>query len=921
MAGGPLASRTVLELCGAPCHLPSSILSAILPDFHHYRIETDPAGRPVELGRGAMGVTYLATDSALHIRVALKVITPARTDDTAAQALFLREARAAARVRHSNVASVLFLSEEPGRIYYAMEFIAGESLRAWLARSGPPEPRLALAIAEQIARGLEAIHVEGIIHRDLKPSNVMLLPTPRAPGTGSESALPPAWQVKIIDFGLARPVAGPDESVGTIGFRGTAAYASPEQCAERTDLDGRTDLYALGCILFEMLAGGPLFKARTQREMADFHLDQPPPLERIAHAPAPLREIVARLLAKRPSDRPESAAMVGEMFQAARFAMGAGTTVFPGHLPLRSGSTWLGRSRWRRPTAWLALVAVLTLAGSAGWIMWRRADPGAETPFTTPAPGLAVLPFEQSGAEGTEDFLADGLHADLLDSLRRVRGLPVIARASVDDALARGGGGDLRRLGAELGVGNFLAGNVRRVGDRVRISVRLTEAKTGRTRWSQTYERDAAELLAVEGQIALEVATRLRGGLSPEERTALMRPATGSASAYTHFLRARALMSDSSRSRDALDGAIRALGLALDADPSYALAYAQLSMAHTFQYFWGHDRTDQRLELARTAAEAALRYQPSLPEGKLALALYHYRGFRDYARALPLLEEALASLPGNAEVLSAIGYIRRRQGKWDEGAALLARAAEASPLDPILHFNFVSTLVCLRHYERADQMLELARRRMPGHPALEQVRGDLYRIWKGDLGPMREELAKRAPDTPTVEVSVFDRVDLLLSERKFDEALRLFRESRFVLLDGQNAYFTRDSLEAEILTQTGRTEEARPLWRRAATRLAELAAARPTDARLRVAYATALAGTGQDSADALAEGRAAAALVPLEKDAFDAPFLLHRFAVVLIRCGQIEEARKIVHQLETIPCFFSREYFRLSPAFDAVTAQ
>ena len=906
------------------CHLPSSILSAILPSFHHYRIETDPDGRPVELGRGAMGVTYLATDPSLRIRVALKVITPGRTDDTAAQALFLREARAAARVRQSNVASVLFLSEEPGRIYYAMEFVAGESLRAWLARNGAPTPRLALSIAEQIARGLEAIHAEGIVHRDLKPSNVMLLPAPRAPitSTGSEPSVPPAWQVKIIDFGLARPVTGPDESVGTIGFRGTAAYASPEQCAERTNLDGRSDLYALGCILFEMLAGGAMFKARTHREMTDLHLDQPPPLERLDHVPAPLREITARLLAKRPADRPESASMLLEMLHSARFELGGGSTFSPGYLQARTTLAGRALPALRRPGVRWALVAALLLLVGGGYWGWRQTGGAASGAGNVAvAPGLAVLPFEQSGEGSGDDFLADGLHADLLDSLGRVRGLPVISRSSVDDAVARGDRGDLRRIGSELGVGSVLTGTVRRTGDRVRVSVRLAEAASGRTRWSQTYDRDAAELLSVEGQIALEVAGRLRGGLSPEERSALMRPATGSASAYTHFLRARALMSDSSRTRDALDGAIRALTLALEADPSYALAHAQLSMAHTFMYFWGHDRTDQRLELARTAAESALRYQPDLPEGKLALGLYHYRGGRDYARALPLLEEALVALPGNAEVLSAIGYILRRQGKWEEGAALLARAAEASPLDPILHYNLVTTLLCLRQYERADQVLELARRRMPGHPALQQVKGDLYRAWKGDLGPAREELAKRAPDAPTVEVSVFDRVDLCLAERNFDEALRIFRESRFVLLDGQNIYFTRDSMEAEILTQAGRTEEARPLWRRAAARLAELAAARPTDPRLRMAYALALAGTGVNSADAVTEGRAAAALVPLEKDAFDAPIHLHQLALVLVRSGKTEEAREIVRQLETIPCLYSREYFRLSPAFDAVSAR
>ena len=228
--------------------------------------------------------------------------------------------------------------------------------------------------------------------------------------------------------------------------------------------------------------------------------------------------------------------------------------------------------------------------------------------------------------------------------------------------------------------------------------------------------------------------------------------------------------------------------------------------------------------------------------------------------------------------------------------------------------------MCQRQYERADQTLELARRRMPGHPALQQVRGDLHRTWKGDLGPMREDLAQRAPDTPTVEMAVFERVSLRLAERNFDEALRLLRGSRFVLLDGQIVYLTREALEAEILTEAGRAEEARSLWNRAAARLSELASARPFDARLRMAYALAMAGAGQNAA-ALIEGRAATALASVEKDAFDGPFLLHDLALVLARCGQVEEAREVVRRLESIPCVYSQKYFRLSPAFDAMTAR
>ncbi len=275
-----------------------------------------------------MGVTYKAYDEELRIDVALKVIMPGRVDDAKAQALFLREARAAARVRHPNVANVVFLNTTPGNCFYAMEFVAGESLADWLQKRGALPPALAIGFAIQIARGLGAIHEQQIVHRDLKPANLMIVRAGREISRAGSDSNPDLWQIKIIDFGLARGFGdgglGTEINAQTIGFRGTARYASPEQCQEHGEIDGRADLYALGCILWEMLLGAPPFVARTHREILNQHVTQGVPLDQIAHLPEGLQTLIARLLAKDPGNRfPDADAVIGALVRCqARLSSG-----------------------------------------------------------------------------------------------------------------------------------------------------------------------------------------------------------------------------------------------------------------------------------------------------------------------------------------------------------------------------------------------------------------------------------------------------------------------------------------------------------------------------------------------------------------------------------------------------------------------
>lgn len=928
--------------------------------FHHYRIAAHPDGTLWELGSGAMGITYKAHDERLKLDVALKVINNAFMNDRGAQALFLREARAAARVRHSNVASVLFLNDTPGNIFYAMEFVAGEALNVWLANAGTLTPLTAIDIARQLASGLGAIHAEGLVHRDLKPANVLLLPAPTSATSAGLNAISTrsTVRVKIIDFGVAREITTDSDAVSTIGFRGTVAYASPEQCEEHYDLDGRSDLYSLGCMLFEMLAGRPPFSARSRRAFLNLHVGEPPPIGVLRERPPVLVDIVARLLAKQPEDRfPDAQALIEALDRAQLEIEQAGTnfrptatssskftdvarnlgTVFRSDRGLApsAAATAAALARRRRGTrVWIAWGLMALVAIGMAWRWLPRPQLSFSTPMAASTNGrsvastnnvppaaaarqvLAVLPFANLSPEKENGYVAEGLRADILAQLARIHDLKVISRISPGQYQSADPAG-LRKLAQDLGVTTVLEGSVRRAGTGLRVNVQLVDTATAENIWVESFDGDATNVFAMQSQVALSVADRLNVSVVPAEKTALMRPPTGSAAAYQFFLKGRGLMSDAADTRKNLDEAAEAFTAATTADPNFALAHAQLSMVHTLNYLWGRDHTDVRLELARKSAETAIRLQPDLPEAQVAMGNYYYRGFRDYSSAQPYFERAVATMPGNLDALIALAAIERRQGRWNEAATRFMQAGELAPFDPILQFNVANTFLYMHQYERAAQLVEAAIKRIGVHPALSKLNGETYVVWKGDLEPMRRDLATRPPNAPSVDLVTFDKITLRLLERRFDDALELLRTSNFTLADGEIWYFTRDMVQAEILTQAGRAEEAREAWQRALPSLAQSVTKRPDDARLRLAYALALAGTG-DSVRSTSEATTASELISFKTDALEAPYFLHGLALVHARNGNIEDAKLLVQRLVEIPSAYSAETFRLSPAWDAV---
>ncbi len=917
--------------------------------FHHYRIACRPDGTLWELGSGAMGVTYKAYDERLKLDVALKVINLAFMNDRGAHSLFLREARAAARVRHSNVASVLFLNDTPGNVFYAMEFVAGEPLSNWLKREGNISPLAAITIARQLASGLAAIHAEGLVHRDLKPGNVLLLPG-AVPAAGVASSTRNAPRVKIIDFGVAREITTDSDAVSTIGFRGTVAYASPEQCEEHFDLDGRSDLYSLGCILFEMLAGHPPFTARSRRAFLNLHVSEPPPLAILAEQPAPLVEVVARLLAKRPEERFEDAqSTIDALDRAQQQIEAAGPDVGHTRAPVSSIRSIAGvmnhlaktsrglptppepadERRLRLPWIVAGVTAVAAM-GLGGYFFPRQRAPlpapaaavaapraGLEASRPPPVPGarrsLAVMPFTTTGDGKENAYLADGLRADVLAQLTRIHGLKVISRIAPGQ-FKTGDRPELQRLAQDLGVETVLEGSVRRSGGGIKLTVQLVDTSTAENLWVENYDADPATLVAVQSQIALSVAERLNVSVDAAEKNALMRPPTGSAAAYQLYMKGQALLSDPAETEKNLDNAAAAFSAAIEADPNYALAHAQLSSLHTLYYHWGRDHTDRRLEQALKSAETALRLQPDLAESQLAMGNYLYRGFKDYNAALSYFHKASATMPGNVDALATIASMDSRQGRWEQAAEKYVEAMELAPLDARLQFNAANTFLYLRQYEKAARILESGLKQLPDHPALGRLKGELYVVWKGDLDPMRRDVEIRPADVPSVDYAVYYKVELLLLERRFDDALGVLRASNFALVDGATTYMTRDMLQAEILTQANRTEEAKKVWERALPRLAQSATTRPDDARLRLAYAFALTGIGEGKR-AVEEATAATQLVSLEKDALEAPFYLRGLALVHTRTGNLEAAKVLQNRLLAIPSQYSKELFRLSPAW------
>jgi serine/threonine protein kinase len=545
--------------------------------FDHYELLTSDDGTPVELGRGAMGVTYRAFDTNLHCPVALKVINVRYLNDESARLRFVREARAAARLRHPNVASVFHLGTKNGDYFYAMEFAEGEALDHVIKSRGPMPPALALDIVDQVAAALEAAHKEQIVHRDIKPANLML----RFGEGGSVN-------VKVIDFGLAKaaPSVNSDPTLSTPGtFTGTALFASPEQCAG-SEVDTRSDIYSLGVTFWEMLTGKVPFTGTTVQVMGQ-HLHAPLPLQQLKNIPEAAVDLLKRMLEKDPARRPQNPSHLRAEVRAVRQVLASKPAI-------------AGKGGWRLARLLGIGIALLVVLSGIGFYFLA---PKSHPAFAA-AKSIAVLPFDNLSDSKENEYFSDGLTSEVIYQLSKVADLRVIARSSilrykdVTGAHRR----PLNEIGAELDVGAILESTIQRVENRIKIVTILYDGRTNQRLWGASYDRELKDVFAIQTDLAEQIAAALQAKLSADERASLQRGPTENLTAYDLYLHGRALW-ELHRQEDN-DQAIELFKKALEQDPKFGLAYVGLADAYIdkVKRFHGEDFwLDSAIDLCRQA--------------------------------------------------------------------------------------------------------------------------------------------------------------------------------------------------------------------------------------------------------------------------------------------------------------------------------
>ncbi len=634
-----------------------------------------------ELGRGGMATVFLAHDLRHARPVAIKVVDREGLPSLGAER-FLREIRTAAQLTHPHVLGVHDSGEADGLLYYVMPYIRGETLRARLVREGAVPLSDAMRLMRELTDALAYAHGLGVVHRDLKPENVLL----------SEG------HAVVADFGIAKALAAatqggtvPGTALTSAGVAlGTPGYMAPEQ-ALGDDTDYRADLYALGVVAYEMLAGAHPFGARPASALLRAQFEETPaPLgERRPDAPPAVAALVMRLLASDPDARPESAETVLRLLEGAPAAP-IGTPV---------DVTRAGRApapaRHRAAivaAAGLLLVASLLLVAGVDEYIGPQANPSSAGPLVErvasagahPAvrPWVAVLPFENTSGDPGDEAFSDGLTDELIGALGKIAGLRVTGRTSAFALKGRKLG--LRAVAETLGVAAVVEGSYRRSGSRLRVNAQLVSAADGAVLWAETYDREVADVFDVQEELAHAIVHALRGRLATDGQPASLVPRpTDDLAAYELYLRGRYIL-HARNSREAIRGAIRYFEQAVERDPSFARAHAKLADAYARLGALAHGRPDEEFARARAAARRALALDSTIAEAHVALAHILFAYDFDWVASERAFRQAIALDPSDvhARVLFAIPL--QDQGRVDEALAQLDTARAIDPLAPLL---------------------------------------------------------------------------------------------------------------------------------------------------------------------------------------------------------------------------------------------
>src|SRR6266581_4752245 len=842
-------------------------------NYDHFEVEVGADGFPIELGAGAMAITYRARDTVLNSVVALKVIERKVAQNPGARSRFLREARAAAQIHHPNVARVSHYGEQGGECFYVMELVEGETLEAIVRREGPLPLALALEVIEQVARALAAAEACGVIHRDIKPSNIML---ERDPGGCAPI-------VKVIDYGVAKTLA-PDSKLSAeqtqTGFIGTPAFASPEQFAssEQMKIDTRSDIYSLGVTFWYLLSGRVPFVGRTLEEVRARQTEHLP-VEQLKglHVPARCLSLLKSMLAPDPKDRPQSAReLLSEVHRCyTKFNPEA-------------------RSR-RRRVVFAAAGATLVIAAIAiGAWLYQHAQFSGQFERS-----IAVLPFENLSGDKENAYLAEGIQDEILTRLSKVGDLKVISRTSTQHYKSKPE--NLRKIAKQLGVAHVLEGSVQRSAGTVRVNVQLIKAVNNSPLWADTVDHPLTDILSLESEVAITVADQLRAKLTREEAQSIATKPTDDPQAYDAYLRglAHTLSSGGFEPANVIP-ARQYLKEAVRIDPKFALGWSLLSSVDSAGYITNTlPRTTALRDEARIAAETAFRLQPNLGEAVSAKAFYHYVFLKDYDTALRYFEQAARLLPSDSRIPEALAFVERRRGRWEQSEAYFNRAERLDPRNVRIIGQHAVLYKILRRFPDALRKYEEVLNITPDDPqtlgyeaGILQVMGDLPRA-----SALLTPLYSRADDVGTIDTQAYQAI----LERRTAPIIPRLKE---ILSKPDSA---PGNYKGELRFWLGWAQDiagdragARESWMQAKNELESYVKEQPESYLLIGDLALTKMKLGENTL-AMTLADRGLAVNPIEKDAMTGPLSLDVFARVAAATGDHDRSIAALRKLLSIP--------------------
>jgi len=850
-----------------------------------------------EIGSGGMATVYLAEDLKHHRQVAIKVLKPELAASLGAER-FLREIEIAAQLNHPNILTLIDSGRADGLLYYAMPYVEGESLRDRLKREKQLPIEEALQITSEVADALGYAHSLGIVHRDVKPENILF----------------EAGHAVVTDFGIAKAVteAGGESLTETGLAIGTPAYMSPEQAVGTKDIDTRSDIYSLGCVLYEMLGGDPPFLASTPQLIIARKSAEPAPSLKVVRRRITdsVEYAVATALETTPADRFATVSQFVEALRAPVAAQAAG--IGPAHARVRGKP---------RAIAYAAFV-VLAVVGSYTVISLLVRPP--EAAVAAELPRLAVLPFDNLSS--TEDeYFADGITEEITSRLADISGLRVISRQSAMQY--KNADKTLRDVGDELGVEYVLEGTIRtdRSADgsgQVRVTPQLIRVSDEAYMWTDRYTVDLVpgEIFRVQEQIANQVAGALDVTLLEPERRRLAATPTDNLEAYEYYLRGNDYFGRSHEEQD-IQIAIQMYEKAVELDPDFALGYARLSMVHSSMWWFLFDRTEARLVMAREAVDQALRLGPDLPEAHEAMGLYYYYGHRDYEPALAEFAIAQKSQPNSSDLFAATGWVQRRQGRFVQALPNMKKAAELDPRSAVTAYEVASTYVPLRNPVEAGRFYDRAISLSPDwhDPYADKARWLHLRL-EGSTERARAVLEEaRSVGLAEHPEIAYTWILLEIWDGDYQQALdRLALVSSEVLYESQWGHVLKARLYAQTHGLMGNRQVERAYYDSTRSVLETEMQQHPDDPRYRSALGIAYAGLGRKD-DAIREGELAVELLPMSKEAWRGAYRLEDLARIYTMVGEYDAAIDQLEILLAVPSNTTVPMLRIDPTWNPLS--